>query len=49
MTIKWLGLQFTDNEDLQRARLDLQQSLDRITTAENDAWKATLSPFVRRF
>lgn len=35
--IKWLGLEFRDQADLDRARADLGERLDRIAKAEDAA------------
>lgn len=36
--IEWLGLKFKDQADLDRARADLNERLQRITDAERQAW-----------
>jgi hypothetical protein len=37
MVVKLFGLEFKDEEDRDRALLELKRELDRITAAENQA------------
>lgn len=39
MTVKFLGLEFADEEDRDRALTELQERLDRVNEAEREAWR----------